>query len=73
MGHASWPMAGLTVTGLIVPLLSPFVAKHTSLVCGAKERQPFGAFGGVWGVAVQGMRRRVSTGSNEGAGTYGQQ
>lgn len=49
MGHASWPMAGLTVTGLIVPLLSPFVAKHTSLVCGAKERQPFGAFGGVWG------------------------
>ena len=47
--HASWPTPGLTVTGLIVPLFSPFVVQHTSLVCGAegvKERPPFG---GVWG------------------------
>lgn len=61
------PRRELTVTGLIVLPLSPFVVQHTSLVCGAEvgERRPFGR--------DRGTKRRASIGNNEGAGTCDQQ
>lgn len=59
--QASRPTSGLTVTGLIVLPLIPFVVQHTSLVC-------VGPLGG-----DRGTKRRVSIGNNEGAGTCDQQ